>query len=130
MSNNYRDMQGKYTKRSWTKRFILAVIFIAILTLGYKPIKGIIHNIRVVNNYQAPAPVKSAEEIKADAISERMKEVKTRTDHKAKVAKFDETEARRTATVEYEKDEATKYAAVQKDIQASKDIVKKDEVSF
>lgn len=116
-------------------RFVIIIIVLAIVgDFLYIPIKQFVQNINTVDNYSAnPSSMiltPTQDQVKASDIEKRMVEVKSRADHKAIVAKFDDTEARRVATAEYETEETAKYKAIQDEIEKSKEQVRKDQVSF
>lgn len=134
MSNQNRDTQGRFTRKSKVKIVLLIIVLVVVGWYGYPHIKQFVQNINTVDNYSAnPSSMiltPTQDQVKASDIEKRMVEVKSRADHKAIVAKFDDTEARRVATAEYETEETAKYKAIQDEIEKSKEQVRKDQVSF
>lgn len=133
--SQHRNSDGTYAKRSKFKAILILVILGVIGFYSYPHVKQFVKNAAFVSTYnQTPqvnaTPAPTQEEVKASDIDKRMQEVRTRNEFKSKVSKYEDTEARRIATAEYEKSEADKYAAIKADIEKSKEQVRKNEVSF
>lgn len=135
MSNQFRGSDGKYSKRGGLKAFFLIVVIVMAIVVLYQPARKFFGQVNYVNHLDVnatstPMSPEASAAVKASDIENRMKDVKNRDDFKMKVAKFEDTEARRIATAEYEAAETAKYEAIKADIEKSKEQVRKDEVSF